>query len=137
MAEDKKEGAKAPAKVVFTDPIGPKTNLFESTPAIEADKENYHRYINIKSSDNALRRQAQGYTIVPESEGGHRIGDEMALAKTSRANYEARTKAKEKLGRERLDAHKSEVQQAVESVVRELRDKHGISVDEKRLFVNE
>lgn len=133
MAEDKK----TPAPVIHTDPIGPKTNLFEVTEKQLADKDNYYRYINIKSSDNALRRQAQGYTLVPEAEGGHRIGDEMALGKTSRANYNARTAAKEKLGRERLDAHKSEVQQVVESVVRELRDKHGISVDEKRLFVNE
>ena len=117
--------------------IMPKEMLLELTPEAKADKENHYRFINTRSTDNVLRRQAQGYEVVPEGEGGKRLGAEMALAKTPVANYEARVEGIKKLGKQRLEAHKTEVQQVVQSVVRELRDKHGISVDERRMFVDD
>jgi len=129
---------KQEAKTIPGAPLAmPKEMLLELTPEAAADKENHYRFINVKSADNALRRQSQGYEIVPEGEGGKRLGAEMALARTPVANYEARKKSFEKLGKQRLEAHKTEVQAVVQSVVRELRDKHGISVDERRIFVDE
>lgn len=118
-------------------PEMPKNMLLDASDVQAKDADHHYRYINVKSADNAMLRKRQGYEIVPEGEGGHRLGDELALARTSQDNYRARQAHFEKVGKERLQAHKTEVQRVVEGVVRELRDKHGISVNEKRLFVNE
>lgn len=135
--ETKVEPKAPPVKHIEVSDLMPKGMLLDASTQANADPDHRYRYINVKQADNALRRKAQGYEIVPEGQGGHRLGDEMALAKTPIANYKKRVDDGGKLGKQRLEAHKSEVQQAVLSVVRELRDNHGISVDEKRLFVNE
>jgi len=94
------------------------------------------RWIQTGNKEKAMSRKADGYEVIPESEGGRTVGG-LSIAQTSRENYEARTAEAKRIHEHRLKEHKTEVQRAVQGVVRELRDRHGITVDEKRIFIDE
>ncbi len=114
----------------------PKQHLLDASEVQKAHPDDRVRWIQTGNAERAQTRIADGYTPIPESEGGRKVGG-LSLAKTSRENYERRTAAVKQKNRERLQAHKTEVERAAEAVARELRDQHGIDVDVKRMLVDE
>lgn len=101
----------------------------------ELEKQNpqyKYRYINTRDPQKVLSWKQKGYEIVPADQGGRRLGDEMILVRTSRENHEAHRKRIADLGKARLEAHKTEFNQTVEAVVKELKDR-GYDIDARKI----
>jgi hypothetical protein len=117
-------------------PNTPKRQLLDVREVIEKHPDKRVKWVNEGVPDKVMSRKQQGYEKLPESEGGRRVGN-LALYTLPRGVYEGRVKAQETENKARLDAYKSDVQQAAESVARELRDRHGIKVDPNRILIEE
>lgn len=94
------------------------------------------RWINVGSSERHQLRAAQGYVLLPESEGGKRVGN-LALAYIPRQLYEARIVEIRKRTADRLKSHRPEVEQMADAVQKELRDRYGIDLGPKGILINE
>ena len=93
------------------------------------------RWINV--ADPAVRehRKQQGYTVLEEAQGGRTLGSELALAVLPREKYEAQVRRNEAMHRARIeDGGKQLLFAELESVARELRDKHGHKVNIEKLL---
>lgn len=117
-------------------PRATKAMLLDASEVQEAHPDKRVRWVQTGVPERAMSRLADGYEIVPESEGGRRVGG-LQMGWTSKENYDARVKDIERRNKERLESHKAELQQTVQAIVRELRDKHGVQIDERRLYVDE
>jgi len=116
----------------------PKEQLLDARSTQEKLGPEVHvRWLNTKNPDKVAARQAEGYVLVPESEGGKRIGDEMATFAISRKTHEARVAAQKAENKRRLTSHKTDMEVLAENTARTLRDKYDIRVDPKRLFSDE
>lgn len=83
-------------------------------------------------------RKHQGYTVLPESEGGRRLGNDLAVATCPKELREDRARHAEKLHRARLeDSGKQILLAELDKTARELRDRHGIKVSPERLLNSE
>lgn len=115
------------AKTVPGAPIlTPKAQLLDARDVEAAHPEFRFRWVNTRYPDRVATRKSEGYEIVPDGEGGRRLGDEMALARIPREKYDARVARITRINEERLEAHKAEFKQVVESVAREMRDRYGL-----------
>ena len=130
---DEQEGKTIPGARVLT----PKQQLMDASEAEKRNPDKRVRWVNIKDPQKAESRKIEGYVRLTPEEGGKALGDETALFAIPREKYEQRVAAQEQLNRERLVHHEREMESVVLAVVKELRDRHGIRVNEKRLFVNE
>lgn len=117
-------------------PNTPKRMLLDASELQKKNPDKHYRWVNIGTSDKAQSRQVQGYEKVSASEGGRQVGN-LALFAVPRQQFEQRVAAIEKLGRDRLNAHKADVEQMADSIARELRDRHGIQVDAERIIIRE
>lgn len=116
--------------------LTPKAQILDARDVQAKMPDRRVRWINTASSENVMSRQMQGYRIIPESEGGRRVGD-LALAECPKDVYDARVARIDQIGKARLESYKSEIEQAVAEVAKYMRDKHGIKISEKRLLVDE
>lgn len=116
----------------------PRARMLDARAIEEKDQEHHYRFVNTDDPGKVQTRMDEGYQSVSEDEaraaGVRRDVGEGRLMKIPRARYEERIERQKKLGKARLEAHKSEVRQAVEAVERELRDKHGIKA---KLLIDE
>lgn len=113
-------------------PLGPKAAMLASDlPEKNPDK--HYRWVNVKNPEKAMGRIAEGFTKVAEGEGGRNLGG-LALFEIPRSKYDERIARQDKLAKDRLNMHKDQAHQMAESLSRELRDKHGIKVDPRRLL---
>ena len=117
-------------------PFEPKRTLLDATSLEKDNSDKRFRWVNVNNNERAQARQAQGYTRVPVAEGGRQVGN-LALFSLPREAYRQRVAAIEQLGKDRLNAHKAEVEQMADAVARELRDRHGIHVDAERIIIRE
>jgi hypothetical protein len=78
----------------------------------------------------------EGYERVPLAEGGRQVGN-LAPFALPKEKYQERVAEITRKNKERLESHKTEVERIAEGVARELRDKHGISVNAGRILINE
>lgn len=125
-------------KTVYGAPVRtPKQMLLDASDVQARYPDQRIRWVNIQDPQVAQARRNEGYRLLSAEEGGRAIGGELALMAIPRELYDARVKNQTRMNNERLDSHKTEVERIVTAVARELRDKHGIRVDERRLFVNE
>jgi len=145
MSDEKKTG-ESPAKILAdlkrveattgrsgAIPRMPKEMMFDAT-AVEARHPDKHlRWLNMSDKNKMASRKAEGYTILPESEGGQKIGDEMVLASIPRAQYEQRLARQEEENDRRLNAHTAEWEGQAEAMARTLRDNYGIKVSPEKL----
>lgn len=115
-------------------PMTPKADLLNTDEIQEAHPDKHFRFVNVSDDQKVQSRAAQGYKRVPSAEGGKVLGKNLALFAQDKAIHEERVAAVKQLNKERLESHRSEVEQVVEAVARELRDRHGIQVDAKRLM---
>lgn len=117
--------------------LTPKEVLLDLSDLKAKHPDRHFRWVNIKAPGNADRRRLGGYIRLPESEGGRELGGEVAIFVTTQRIHEhaeAKIKADNK---KRLQAHRAEVENAVEAVARELRDKYGLKIDAERILVDE
>lgn len=133
-----KSVARVEAKTVPGAPVlTPKGAMLTIPPeTLERHADAHLRFIATRDPNKLASRKSEGYQILPESEGGIRLGDGLALAKNSKRYAEDRRKAQEEMNRARLQAAKNELASAVESVVREMRNR-GIDVSRSRILIDE
>lgn len=116
----------------------PKGQLLDaSSTAEKVGPEKHIRWLNLKDPNKVASRQMEGYVRVSESEGGRNLGDEMATFAIPRERYDARVSAEKAEGERRLVSHKTDMERLAENTAKVLKDKHGISVDPRRLFSDE
>ena len=115
-------------------PNASKQQLLDATDIVDARPNERVRWVNVGNPEKAQLRQSQGYERIPLAEGGRQVGN-LALFSTSRENYERRVDEVNRVSKERLSAHKKDVEKVAEAVVRELRDRHGINVE--RFFIKD
>lgn len=117
-------------------PLTPKAQLLDAREVESNHKDKRLRWVNVQNAEKAQLRQAQGYERVPVAEGGRQVGN-LALFALPREEFVRREAAVERQNKDRLSAHKSEVERMAESVARELRDRHGISVSTEKILYSE
>ena len=114
----------------------PKQMMLDARELEQKDPEHHYRFVSSRDPQKVQGRIMEGYAKVPESEGGRDLGG-LILMKIPRRQYESRVANETRITKERLSAHTKEMRTAAESVAKELRDKHGISVPMERIFVSE
>lgn len=117
-------------------PNDPKGMLLDARDAqlLPVNKDRRVRWINVGVTEKAEVRKANGYMLLSEKDGGRRVGN-LALAYLPRKEYERRQAVVKKTSRDRLSAHKTEMEQMADSVAKMLRDQHGISIDASDILV--
>lgn len=119
----------------------PKARMLDASALEKKDPEHYYRYENTDDPGKMQVMMDQGFEAVPEKEcedAGvrHQVG-ETRLIRQPMEDHEADVRASKELNKRRLEAHKTEVYAAAESVQKELRDKYGLDVPLNRLLVDE
>jgi len=117
--------------------LTPKDVLLDLSDLVEKHPSMHFRWANIKAPGKADRRRLDGYIRLPVSEGGKELGGEIAVFVTSKRIFEAREQRVKDMNKARLKAHRAEVENAVEAIAKELRDKYGLVIDPKRILVDE
>jgi hypothetical protein len=117
--------------------LTPKDVLLDLSDLKAQHPDKVFRWVNIKAPGKADRRRLDGYIRLPESVGGRELGGEIAIFVTTRKVFEAREQRIKDLNKARLKAHRAEVERAVESIAKELRDKYGLKVDPSRILVDD
>lgn len=117
--------------------LTPKELMLDLSDLKEKHPDKHFRWVNIKAPGVADRRRLNGYIRLPESEGGRELGGEVAVFVTTAKIHESHVAKLKQAHEDRLRAHRTDVENAAESIVRELRDKYGVKVDLNRILVNE
>lgn len=117
--------------------LTPKDILLDLSDLQKQHPDKHFRWVNVRAPGNADRRRLNGYIRLPESEGGRELGGELAVFVTTQRLHEHHVAEIKKQNKQRLNAHRAEVENAVEAVARELRDKYGLKVDASRILVDE
>lgn len=119
----------------------PKGRMLDARAIEEKDPEHYYRYEN---TDDPGKMQVQidsGFETVPEKEcdeaGVRAQVGELRLIRQPMEDHQEDVQRAKELNKRRLEAHKTEVLQAAESVQKELRDRYGMDVPLNRLLVDE
>jgi hypothetical protein len=120
-----------------TPDLTPKDLLLDLSELKAKHPDRAFRWVNIKAPGIADRRRLDGYIRLPEVDGGRELGGEVAIFVTTKRIHEHREAEIKKLNKQRLQAHRAEVENAVEAVARELRDKYGLKVSADRILVDE
>lgn len=117
--------------------LTPKQALLDARDVEKKNPQLRVRWVSLKNPEKLQSRQAEGYTALTAEQGGKRLGDNLVLMGVPREQYEAKVKRQQQLNDQRLRQHKDEMAAVAEAVARELRDKHGISVNPERILVQE
>lgn len=135
-SEQKQELDRVEAKTIPGAPNRLPKEMMLDASDVQAKHPDLHlRFVNIKDTNKAAGRLAEGYRRLSNEEGGRHLGDELALFGVPREVVERKRKAQAERNTALLTQYKSEMEGAVEAVVRELRDRHGINVDTNRIFI--
>ena len=117
--------------------LTPKQQLFDVSDVEAKHPDKRVKWLNLRDEQKLAARKQEGYVRLGTEEGGKSLGSEMATFVIPKKVYEEKVERLKQINRERLTAHTKEMSGVVESVLRELRDRHGIKIDERRLLVNE
>ena len=117
--------------------LTPKQEMLNASDVQAKHPDKRVRWVSMRDAQKIESRKMEGYKIIPSEEGGRRLGDDLVLMELPREVYEAKVKQTEKLNEQRLRQHRDEMERVVEGVVKQLRDRHGIQVDTKRILVEE
>ena len=119
----------------------PKARMLDARALEAKDPEHYYRYENTDDPGKMQVQMDVGFETVPEKEceesGVRAQVGELRLIRQPMADHEEDVRASKELNKRRLEAHKTEVREAAESVAKELRDKYGMDVPISRLLVDE
>ena len=115
-------------------PRTPRAMMLDASEQEAKDPDNYYRFVNLRDKERLATRVQDGFTKVPDSEGGKTLGDEYALMRQSQAKHREHLEQRDALTRHRESAHVREMENAAESVSKMLRDQHGIKVDPRHIL---
>jgi hypothetical protein len=79
-------------------------------------------------------RKANGYEVLPVSEGGRQAGN-LVLGAISREEYERRVADMERRDRELLSVHNREIDAEAEAAAKFLRDRFGMDVRAEDIII--
>lgn len=102
-----------------------------------ANKGMHLRWVNTSVPEKVQTRKLEGYEVVPDSEGGRRLGTEYVLMRIPEEKAEAKRKMLKERGRVWLAAHKNDMQKTAAEVAKILRDQYGFTSSEANLLVEE
>lgn len=109
-------------------PSMPKKHLLNIDDAQKQNPNQRIKWVNVNNKEKYELRKANGYEPIPIAEGGRQVGNLM-LHKLPREEYDRRVEEIKRINKDRLSSHKTEVEQAAEGIMRELRDHHGIKAN--------
>jgi hypothetical protein len=133
-----KNAAELEAKLIPGAPTRtPRAKMLEAPEAVALNPDKGLRWGNIRDPQKMETHQMDGYKRLTSEEGGKQLGNELVLIGIPKQLAEARIAEQKAINAERLTAHVRTMESAAEGIARELRDKHGLNIDPKRLFVNE
>ena len=112
-----------------------KMQLLDAAEVQKRHPDKHIRWINIGSTERAQLRQSQGYVVLPESEGGKKVGN-LALAYIPRKLYEMRIAELKKINKTRLNSHRTEMEATAEAVAQILRDKN-VDISAGKILISE
>lgn len=115
-------------------PLTPKQQMLDASEVQSAMPDKHVRWVTLRDPNKMAQRKAEGYTILPPTEGGKSIGDELVLMAIPRDLYEQRVARQDAENRRRLNQHNREWEALAENQARILRDKHGITVSPEQLM---
>jgi hypothetical protein len=134
LQAQKRELEEREAREVYGAPVlAPKTRLLDASFAEQKNPDYHYRWLNITDPSRTSARMAVGYEPVPADEGGMQLGNEMKLFRIQKDYYLGRTKHLKRETEAQFKAPDKQYEQVVEEVVRQLRDKYGISMSDKKL----
>jgi hypothetical protein len=126
------------AKTIYGAPIlTPKQMLLDVSDVEKKHPDKRVKWLNLRNTEKVESRKLEGYTRLGTEEGGKTLGSEMATFVIPREVYDRKIAAQKRINRERLSAKQDELSSTVEAVLRELRDRHGIKLDERQLLIDE
>jgi DNA-binding transcriptional MocR family regulator len=114
-------------------PRMPKEMMFDASDVEAKHPDKHFRWLNMADKNKMASRKVEGYTILPESEGGRKLGDDMVLASIPREQFEQRVARQREENDRRLNSHTKEWSEQAESAARILRDQYGIKVSPEKL----
>lgn len=117
--------------------LTPRESMLDARDVEAQHPDKHLRWVNIRDRQKAESRKLEGYTRLAPSEGGRALGDELALMSISKERAEEKIERIKADNEARLSSHRSEMESMAESVARQMRDRHGISVDPSRILINE
>lgn len=109
-------------------PRTPRAQMLDASEVEAKDPDNHYRFVNLRDTQKAALKIEDGYTKVPVEEGGRNLGDEYALMRIPRKKHDEHREQIRQSNKMRETAHIREMENAAESVARQLRDKHGVHV---------
>lgn len=119
-----------------------RTRMLDVSVIEKMHPESHYRYVNMTDPQKVSLRKDRGYVPVTDEEAKEagvaaRHGNELVLMKCPREEFERRVELQKRVNKERLAAHKAEVQGVAESLVKQLKDQYGLDVPLNRLMVSE
>ncbi len=115
-------------------PRTPRAQMLDASDVEAKDPDNVYRFVNIRDPQKAAAKIEDGYKKVPTEEGGRTLGDEFALMRVSKERHAELKANVDKITAFRESAHVREMENAAESVARQLRDQHGLNVDPRHIL---
>src|SRR3990172_8538151 len=87
-------------------PLTPKAKMLDLTDVSAKDPDHHYRFVSVKQAEMAQGRLEEGYSKVPDDEGGRSLGGSLVMMKIPRAKFDERVKRQSELNKQRLSAHK-------------------------------
>lgn len=95
------------------------------------------RWVNTTLPEKVQSRKLEGYEVVPDSEGGKRLGAEYVLMRIPESKANAKKAALKEKGRVWLAAHKNQMERTADEVASILKSKYGFGEKEAQILIDE
>jgi hypothetical protein len=95
------------------------------------------RWVNTSLPEKIQSRKLEGYEVVPDAEGGKRLGTEYVLMRIPESKANAKKAALREKGRVWLAAHKNEMERTADEVAKILQSKYGFGEKEAKILIDE
>lgn len=123
-------------------PMTPRADMLDVRAYEDMHPDQHVRFVNVTDPAKVQRRKRMGYVPVTEAEAKEagiqenvRHGNEDMLMKIPEGKWREEVERIKKLSKERLKAHRAEVEREAESVIRALHDQYGIDIPLNRLLI--
>lgn len=114
----------------------PKQKMLDASDVQKKFPNKRVRWVSSTFSEKMESRKMEGYEVVPEKDGGRRVGG-LVLMFCPIEVHKERVRSIEKMNADRLQLHTREMHGMAESEARRMRNQYGIKVDAKDLLIDE
>lgn len=113
--------------------LAPRTRLLDASYAQEKNPDYHYRWVNITDGSKVSARKADGWTRVPEGEGGAQLGDEMALFRIPKDHHRMLREGFRARQEQSFGAPKQQFEASLDEVAKLLRDRLGIKLTDRQI----